>query len=521
MIRRAIISVADKTAIIPFAAALVARGVTLISTGGSAGALTAAGLPVTEVAAVTGFPEMLDGRLKTLHPTIHAGLLARRDRPDDRAALAEHGIVPIDLVVSNLYPFAQTVASGAGPADCLENIDIGGVALIRAAAKNHEAVSVVTDPGDYDRVLAAIAANGGEVGAAMRRELARKAFATTAAYDAAIAEWMAHEDGVAFPETIVLGGRLAQRLRYGENPHQAAAFYRTADRRPGVATARQLQGKELSYNNYGDADAAFELVGEFAEPAVAIVKHANPCGVAIGESLREAWDKALACDPVSAYGGVVALNRPLDAAIAEAIGRLFIEVVIAPDATEEAATMLARRTALRLLVTGGVPDPAAPGESFRSVSGGILVQERDRLLVGRDALRVVTRRAPSEAELAGLLFADKVVKHVKSNAIVFARNGATVGIGAGQMNRVDSVRIAAARAAEAGRAAGSTRSPTIGSVLASDAFFPFADGVEAAIEAGVTAIIQPGGSIRDNDAIAAADAAGIAMVFTGMRHFRH
>jgi phosphoribosylaminoimidazolecarboxamide formyltransferase/IMP cyclohydrolase len=370
-------------------------------------------------------------------------------------------------------------------------------------------------------MLAAIASNGGEVGAAMRRELARKAFATTAAYDAAIAEWMAHEDGVAFPETIVVGGRLAQRLRYGENPHQAAAFYRTADRRPGVATARQLQGRELSYNNYGDADAAFELVGEFAEPAVAIVKHANPCGVAIGESLREAWDKALACDPVSAYGGVVALNRPLDAAIAEAIGRLFIEVVIAPDMTEEAATTLAGRTALRLLVTGGVPDPAAPGESFRSVSGGILVQERDRRFVGPDAMRAVTRRAPSAAEIANLLFADKVVKHVKSNAIVFARSGATVGIGAGQMNRVDPVRIAAARAAEAGRAGGLPRSPTVGSVLASDAFFPFADGVEAAIEAGATAIVQPGGSIRDNDAIAAADTAGIAMVFTGMRHFRH
>jgi phosphoribosylaminoimidazolecarboxamide formyltransferase / IMP cyclohydrolase len=520
-IRRALISVADKTGIAPFAAALVGRGIALISTGGSAGTLAAAGLPVTEVAAVTGFPEMLDGRVKTLHPAIHAGLLARRDRPDDLAALAERGIAPIDLVVSNLYPFAQTVASGAGAAECLENIDIGGVALIRAAAKNHDAVTVVTDPGDYDRVLAEIAAQEGAVGAAMRRMLARKAYALTAAYDAAIAEWMAQEEGVAFPETIVVAGRLAQPLRYGENPHQAAAFYRTAVRRPGVATARQLQGKELSYNNYGDADAAFELVAEFAEPAVAIVKHANPCGVAIGESLREAWDKALACDPVSAYGGVVALNRPLDTAIAEAIGRLFIEVVIAPNVTEEAAALLARRTALRLLVTGGVPDPSAPGKSFRSVAGGILVQERDRLGIGRDALRVVTRRAPSEAEIADLLFADKVVKHVKSNAIVFARSGATVGIGAGQMNRVDPVKIAAARAAEAGRVAGLAQSPAIGAVLASDAFFPFADGVEAAIDAGVTAIVQPGGSIRDADAIAAADAAGIAMVFTGMRHFRH
>jgi phosphoribosylaminoimidazolecarboxamide formyltransferase/IMP cyclohydrolase len=520
-IRRALVSVADKTGIVSFAAALVARGVALISTGGTARTLAAAELSVTEVAAVTDFPEMLDGRVKTLHPAIHAGLLARRDRPDDLAALAERGIAPIDLVVCNLYPFAETAASGAGPADCLENIDIGGVAVIRAAAKNHEAVTVVTDPGDYDAVLAAIAENDGAVGTALRRALARKAFALTAAYDAAIAEWMAHEEGVAFPETTILAGRLAQRLRYGENPHQAAAFYRTGDGRPGVATARQLQGKELSYNNYGDADAAFELVAEFAEPGVAIVKHANPCGVAIGASLRAAWDKALACDPVSAYGGVVALNRPLDMAAAEAIGRLFIEVVIAPDVTEDAAALLARRTALRLLVTGGVPDPAAPGESFRSVAGGILVQERDRFGIGRDALRVVTRRAPTATEIADLLFADKVVKHVKSNAIVFARSGATVGIGAGQMNRVDPVRIAAARAAETGRAAGLAQSPATSAVLASDAFFPFADGVEAAIEAGVTAIIQPGGSIRDNDAIAAADAAGIAMVFTGTRHFRH
>ena len=521
MIRRALVSVADKTGIAPFAAAWVARGVALISTGGSAQALMAAGLPVTEVAAVTGFPEMLDGRVKTLHPAIHAGVLARRDRPDDLAVLADRGIAPIDLVVCNLYPFAETVASGASAADCLENIDIGGVALIRAAAKNHEAVTVVTDPGDYDRVLAAIGEGDGAIGAAMRQMLARKAFALTASYDGAIADWMGREEGVAFPETVAVAGRLAQQLRYGENPHQAAAFYRTADRRPGVATARQLQGRELSYNNYGDADAAFELVAEFAEPAVAVVKHANPCGIAIGDTLRAAWDKALACDPVSAYGGVVALNHSLDAATAEAIGHLFIEVVIAPEAEDAAVAILAQRSALRLLVTGGVPDPSAPGKSFRSVAGGILIQERDRRNIGRDALRVVTRRAPSETEITDLLFADKVVKHVKSNAIVFARGGATVGIGAGQMNRVDSVRIAAARAAEIGRAAGSPQSPTSGSALASDAFFPFADGVEAAIEAGVTAIIQPGGSIRDADAIAAADAAGIAMVFTGMRHFRH
>ena len=521
MIRRALVSVADKTGIVPFADALVARGVALISTGGTARTLTAAGLPVTEVATVTGFPEMLDGRVKTLHPSIHAGLLARRDRPDDLAALAERGIAPIDLVVCNLYPFAQTVASGADAADCMESIDIGGVALIRAAAKNHDAVTVVVDTGDYDAMLAEVTAHGGAVGSAMRQALARKAYALTSAYDAAVAEWMAREGGVVFPETTVFAGRLAQQLRYGENPHQAAAFYRTGEGRLGVATARQLQGKELSYNNYGDADAAFELVAEFAAPAVAIVKHANPCGVAIAETLYEAWDKALACDPVSAYGGVVALTRGLDAATSEAIGRLFIEVVIAPNVTEEAVAILRRRTAQRLIVTGGVPDPAAPGKDFRSVSGGILVQDRDRLSIGREALRSVTRRAPSEAEIADLLFADKVVKHVKSNAVVFARDRATVGIGAGQMNRVDAVKTAAARAAEIGQAAETPQPPTIGSVLASDAFFPFADGVEAAIEAGVAAIIQPGGSIRDADVIAAADAAGIAMVFTGMRHFRH
>ena len=521
MIQRALISVSDKTGIIPFAGALIARGVALISTGGTARALTAAGLPVTEVATVTGFPEMLDGRVKTLHPAIHAGLLVRPDRPADLAALAERGIAPIDLVACNLYPFTQTVASGADAADCIESIDIGGVALIRAAAKNHDSVTVITDPGDYEPLLAEIEDQGGAVGAATRRMLAGKAYALTSTYDAAVAEWMVRESGVLFPETTVLAGRLAQRLRYGENPHQAAAIYLNGNGRLGAATARLLQGKELSYNNYGDADAAFELVAEFTSPAVAIIKHANPCGAAAGAALREAWHKALACDPVSAYGGVVALNRPLDAATAEAIGRLFIEVVIAPDVTKEAASILARRTTLRLLITGGLPDPAAEGTSFRSVSGGILVQERDRLGIGRDALRTVTRRAPSETEIADLLFADKVVKHVKSNAIVLARGGATVGIGAGQMNRVDSVRIAATRAAETGKSAKLSQSPTVGSVLASDAFFPFADGVEGAIEAGVTAIIQPGGSVRDAEVIAAADAAGVAMVLTGIRHFRH
>ena len=520
-VRRALISVSDKTGIAAFAASLAGRGIALVSTGGSAQALAEAGLPVTEVAAVTGVPEFLDGRVKTLHPAIHGGLLARRDRPEDLAALNERGIEPIDLLVCNLYPFAATVASGAHRAACLENIDIGGVALIRAAAKNHDAVTVVTDPGDYGRVLAELSERGGSVGPDLQRELARKAYALTAAYDAAIAEWMAREAGAALPETFAVAGRLAQQLRYGENPHQAAAFYRTGEARPGVASARQLQGKELSYNNYADADAAFELVAEFVQPAVAIVKHANPCGAAIGATLREAWDKALACDPVSAFGGVVAVNRPLDMAAAEAIARLLIEVVIAPDAEPEAATRLAARTGLRLLVTGAMPDVAAAGISFRSVAGGILVQERDGAALDADKLRVVTRRAPSEAETADLLFADRVAKHVKSNAIVFARGGATVGIGAGQMSRVDSVRIAADKAAEIGRMAGSPTPPTRNAVIASDAFFPFADGLEAAIGAGATAIIQPGGSVRDREVIAAADAAGVAMVFSGTRRFRH
>jgi phosphoribosylaminoimidazolecarboxamide formyltransferase/IMP cyclohydrolase len=520
-IRRALISVSDKTGLAQFAAALAARGIALISTGGSAQALAAAGLPVTEVGAVTGMAEFLDGRVKTLHPAIHSGLLARRDRPDHLAALSEREFETIDLLVCNLYPFAATVALGAGREECIENIDIGGVALIRAGAKNHDAVIVVTDPGDYERVLAELTAGDGSVGASLRRALARKAYATTATYDAAIAAWMARDADQGLPDSFAVVGQLVQRLRYGENPHQAAAFYRTHEPRPGVATARQLQGKELSYNNYSDADAAFELVAEFASPAVAIVKHANPCGVAIGSTLRAAWDKALACDPISAFGGIVAVNRPLDVATAEAIAECRIEVVIAPDVDAEAAARLASRATLRLLVTGAMPDAAAGGMTFRSVAGGILVQERDRAAISDDAVRVVTRRKPNESEIADLRFADRVVKHVKSNAIVFARTGATVGIGAGQMSRVDSVRIAAGKAAEIGRSAGLAVPPTRGAVLASDAFFPFADGLEAAIAAGATAVIQPGGSVRDREVIAAADAAGIAMVFTGLRRFRH
>ena len=501
-IRRALISVYDKTGLVRFAQGLAARGVALISTGGSARTLAEAGLAVSEVATVTGFPEMLDGRVKTLHPAIHGGLLARRDRPGHLAALAEHGIAEIDLLVSNLYPFAATVASGAGREECIENIDIGGVALIRAAAKNHEFVTIITDPADYDLVLAEMAASGGAVGLDTRRRLARQAYALTAAYDAAIASWFARDAGVAFPETLVVTGHLAEQTRYGENPHQAAALYRTDDKRPGVASARQVQGKELSYNNYGDTDAAFELVAEFGLPAVAIIKHANPCGAAVAASLREAWTKALACDPVSAFGGIVALNRPLDAATAEAIAPIFVEVVIAPDAEPAACEILARRGTLRLLLTGGLPDPLAPGWTLRSVAGGLLLQERDRVSVGAEALKIVTRRAPTEAEIADLLFADTVAKHVKSNAIVFARGGATVGIGAGQMSRVDSVRIAAAKAAEIAANAGVAAPATHGSVVASDAFYPFADGLEEAIRAGATAAIQPGGSRRDAEVIA-------------------
>jgi phosphoribosylaminoimidazolecarboxamide formyltransferase/IMP cyclohydrolase len=519
-IRCALISVSDKAGIVEFARALAAQGVALVSTGGSARALAEADIEVTEVAALTGFPEMLDGRVKTLHPAVHGGLLARRDRPDHLAALVMHGIAEIDLLVCNLYPFAATVASGGGRDDCIENIDIGGPALIRAAAKNHEFVAVVIDPADYDAVLAELTANGG-TSLETRRRLAAKAYALTASYDAAVAAWFAREEGVVFPETLVVAASRAEITRYGENPHQAAAFYRTDERRFGVATARQVQGRELSYNNYADTDAAYELVAEFAQPAVAIIKHANPCGVAVAGGLHAAWERALACDPVSAFGGIVAVNRTLDAATAEAIAPIFVEVVIAPDAEPAACEILARRSILRLLLAGGVPDPQAPGLLLRSVAGGLLAQERDRVVARRDALRVVTQRAPTEAEIADLLFADAVAKHVKSNAIVFAKDGATVGIGAGQPSRVDSARFAALKAAEIGRVAGLAAPPTQGSVVASDAFYPFADGLEAAIAAGATAAIQPGGSRRDPEVIAAADQAGIAMVFTGIRHFRH
>ncbi|HVA14988.1 MAG TPA: bifunctional phosphoribosylaminoimidazolecarboxamide formyltransferase/IMP cyclohydrolase [Stellaceae bacterium] len=520
-IKRALISVSDKTGLIDFARALAARGIALVSTGGTAKALSEAGLAVADVASVTGFPEMLDGRVKTLHPAIHGGILARRDRAAHIDAIAQHHIAPIDLVVVNLYPFAATRARGGDFDECLENIDIGGPALIRAAAKNHDGVAVATDPADYEAILAEMAAHDGATTLALRRKLAGLAFACTAAYDSEVSAWFAEFDGKKFPKTLTVAGTLRETLRYGENPHQQAAFYLGGTKRPGIATATQLQGKELSFNNLNDTDAAYECVAEFEPPAVAIIKHANPSGVAIGADLREAFLKALACDPVSAFGGIVAVNRPLDAATVEAIGKLFLEVIIAPAVTPEAQALLAKKPNLRLLSAGGLPDPGAPGMTLRSLAGGYLLQTRDDGRIGDADLKIVTKRAPTPAERADLLFAFRVAKHVKSNAIVYAKAGATIGIGAGQMSRVDSARIAAHKAEEAGKAADLAQSPAIGSVVASDAFFPFADGLEAAVAAGATAVIQPGGSVRDRDVIAAADQAGIAMVFTGIRHFRH
>jgi phosphoribosylaminoimidazolecarboxamide formyltransferase/IMP cyclohydrolase len=514
----ALISVSDKEGLVELGQALSASGVHILSTGGSAAALRKAGVAVTEVSDHTGFPEILDGRVKTLVPQIHGGLLGRRDLPAHVAQMAEHGIAPIDLLVSNLYPFEATVASGAAPDDCIENIDIGGPAMIRAAAKNHDHVAVVTDISQYAAILAALQAGGTSL--ALRRQFAAAAYARTAAYDAAIAAWFAAQQGEDFPARMTVTGSLRQTLRYGENPHQRAALYGNGTR-PGVANARQIQGKELSFNNLNDTDAAFECVAEFPEPTIVIVKHANPCGVASAATLAEAWDAALRCDPVSAFGGIVAANRTLDAAAAARIAAIFSEVIVAPDADEEARAILSRKKNVRLLLTGSLPDPAAPGLQMRSLAGGFLVQTRDSGRVAADALKVVTKRAPTEAEIADLLFAFRVCKHVKSNAIVYVHESATVGVGAGQMSRVDSARIAGWKGEAAAKAAGLPGNLTQGSVAASDAFFPFADGLEAIIAAGATAVIQPGGSIRDNEVIAAADEAGIAMVFTGMRHFRH
>ncbi|WP_249692059.1 bifunctional phosphoribosylaminoimidazolecarboxamide formyltransferase/IMP cyclohydrolase [Stappia sp. WLB 29] len=523
-VRRALLSVSDKTGLIEFATALAGLGVELVSTGGTRKTLADAGLKVLDISEVTGFPEIMDGRVKTLHPSVHGGLLAIRDDAEHAAAMKEHGITGIDLVCVNLYPFEETVASGADFALAIENIDIGGPAMTRAAAKNHAYVTMVSDPADYAEVIEALGEHEGQVPLALRKRLAQKAFARTAAYDAAVSNWFAASIGEDAPAHVAFGGRLASVMRYGENPHQKAAFYLTPERRFGVATARQVQGKELSYNNINDTDAAFELVSEFdpgVSPAVAIIKHANPCGVATGATLKDAYLKALACDPVSAFGGIVALNSKLDAAAAEEIVKIFTEVIIAPEASDEALAIVAAKKNLRLLITGGLADPRAGARIVKSVAGGLLVQDRDTGTVEDLDLKVVTKRAPTEQEMADLKFAFRVAKHVKSNAIVYVREGATAGIGAGQMSRIDSARIAARKAEDAAEAAGADRPNTIGSVVASDAFFPFADGLLAAAAAGATAVIQPGGSMRDAEVIAAADEAGLAMVFTGMRHFRH
>jgi phosphoribosylaminoimidazolecarboxamide formyltransferase/IMP cyclohydrolase len=523
-IERALLSVSDKTGLVEFARALAGHGVELVSTGGTRKTLADVGLKVIDVAELTGSPEMMDGRVKTLHPKVHGGLLAMRDHPEHARAMQTHGIRPIDLLVVNLYPFEATVAKGAGFEDCIENIDIGGPAMIRAAAKNHADVAVVVEPADYAAVLKEMAAHGGATTLSLRRDLAAKAYARTAAYDAAISNWFAEKIADPAPVFRAFGGRLVEALRYGENPHQSAAFYRTPDRRPGVATARQVQGKQLSYNNINDTDAAYECVAEFdpaRSAACVIVKHANPCGVAEGGSLVDAYRKALACDATSAFGGIVALNRTLDADAATAITEIFTEVIIAPDATPEAIAIVGAKKNLRLLLAGSVPAPRAPGLTAKTVAGGLLVQTRDNAVVDEMQLKTVTKRAPTAEELADLRFAFRVAKHVKSNTIVYAKNGATVGIGAGQMSRVDAARIAARKAEDAAKEQGLPEPLTRGSVVASDAFFPFADGLLVAIEAGATAVIQPGGSVRDEEVIQAADDNGVAMVFTGVRHFRH
>jgi len=526
LIRRALISVSDKSGLIELARALAMLSIEIISTGGTAKTLRDAGIAVIDVSALTGFPEVMDGRVKTLHPKVHGGLLAVRDEPHHAEAMRVHGIEGIDLLVCNLYPFEETAAKGASFGETLENIDIGGPAMIRAAAKNHDWVTVVVDPEDYAPLLAELAASGG-TRADTRRRLAQTAYARTAAYDAAVSHWLAGELARSGdkepPRRRAFAGRLREALRYGENPHQQAAFYATGEKRHGVATAKQLQGKELSYNNIADTDAAYELVAEFgsASRACAIIKHANPCGVALSSTLADAYRKALACDPVSAFGGVLAFNATLDGATAEEISKIFTEVIIAPDADADARRILAAKKNLRLLVAGGLPDARAPGLTFRSVAGGLLVQSRDDAVTTAGDLKIVTTRNPTEQEVADMLFAFTIAKHVKSNAIVYAKNGVTAGIGAGQMSRVDSARLAAMKAREAAAAAGWPEPLTRGSAAASEAFFPFADGLMAVAEAGATAVIQPGGSVKDDEVIAAADKLGLAMAFTGVRHFRH
>ena len=522
-VRRALISVSDKSGLENFAKGLAANGATLISTGGTSKVLKTAGLDIADVSEITGFPEMMGGRVKTLHPKIHGGLLALRDEKDHIEAMSDHNIEPIDLIVVNLYPFEETKRAGASFKECIENIDIGGPAMIRAAAKNHDGVTVVTDPADYDWVLEEISARGG-LSEEHRKRLAASAFSYTASYDAAISNWLNGEMNIVAPKRFAIGGGLSRTLRYGENPHQSAALYLSGDQRQGAANARQVQGKELSYNNINDTDAAFELIAELDRdlPAVAIIKHANPCGVASAAALCDAYKLALRCDPVSAFGGIVAVNKSLDAATAEQITSVFAEVVIAPGAEQKALEILRSKKNIRVLIADDLPTIEAEGQPLiKPVAGGFLMQSPDMARVKREDLEIVTKRSPTDDEFADMLFAFRVAKHVKSNAIVYAKDHATVGIGAGQMSRLDSSRIAARKAEEAAETAGMKESLAIGSVVASDAFFPFADGLIAAVEAGARAVIQPGGSIRDDEVIAAADAAGIAMVFTNTRHFRH
>lgn len=523
-IQRALISLSDKTGLVDFAQKLHDLGVELLSTGGTSKVIADAGIPVKDVSDITKFPEMMDGRVKTLHPAVHGGLLSLRNNPEHISAQTQHDIPNIDLLVVNLYPFEETVAKGGNYEDCVENIDIGGPAMIRAASKNHGFVTVILDNNDYDLVLNEMATNGGATTLDTRKKLAAKAYARTAAYDAAIANWFAQTLEIPAPDYRAFGGNLKQSLRYGENPHQQAAFYVNGDNRPGVATANQLQGKELSFNNINDTDAAFELVAEFnpaKTKAVAIIKHANPCGVATGDSLIATYKAALKCDPVSAFGGIVAINDTIDGALASEIVKVFTEVIIAPNITDEARAIIAAKKNLRLLITGALPDAKAAGLNIRSVSGGLLVQSRDNGCVDDLELKVVTKKAPTEQEMADMKLAFKICKHVKSNAIIYVKNGATVGIGAGQMSRIDSTRVAAQKSIDAAQAAGDTNNAIEGSVVASDAFFPFSDGLLAAAAAGATAIIQPGGSMRDDEVISAANEAGLAMVFTGMRHFKH
>jgi phosphoribosylaminoimidazolecarboxamide formyltransferase / IMP cyclohydrolase len=523
-IQTALLSVSDKSGIVELAKVLSERGVRLLSTGGTHKAIAAAGIAVTDVSVMTDFPEIMDGRVKTLHPRVHGGLLAIRDDPDHQAAMKEHGIEGIDLVVVNLYPFEDVRAAGGDYPTTVENIDIGGPAMIRASAKNHAYVTILTDPADYPELLDQLSSDGGQTAYAFRQLMAAKAFARTAAYDAMISNWFAEALRVDTPRHRVIGGILREEMRYGENPHQKAAFYVTGDSRAGVATATLLQGKQLSYNNINDTDAAYELVAEFSPsngPACAIIKHANPCGVATGSSLAEAYRRALACDSVSAFGGIIALNSLLDAETAEEIVKLFTEVIIAPEVSDEARAIIARKPNLRLLSVGSLPDPRSPGLTAKTVSGGLLVQSRDNAMVDDLELKVVTKRAPTAQELIDMKFAFRVAKHVKSNAVVYAKDGQTVGIGAGQMSRVDSARIAAIKAEDAARAMGLSEPLTRGSAVASEAFLPFADGLLSAIAAGATAVIQPGGSMRDEEVIAAADEHNVAMVFTGFRHFRH